>query len=170
MGSSSGHCEKFPKVRWHFLDEDDWEEEDEPPAALGVVVLEDAGDPPLAVNCAGRHAAVLRLLHQPTTIDHQNTFWHISSSNKILRKNFIFTLCPLSLAHSGHLQHTAPQPAPASGEERQIACLFKSLFKCKLSHWGVVFVHLTLRISVYNAIVQGRHHHDCLTSGQYVLF
>ena len=61
----------IPRVRWHFLDEDDWEEEDEPPAALGVVVLEDAGDPPLAVHGAGRHAAVLRLLthQQPLAID-----------------------------------------------------------------------------------------------------
>ena len=61
----------IPRVRWHFLDEDDWEEEDEPPAALRVVVLEDAGDPPLAVHGAGRHAAVLRLLthQQPLAID-----------------------------------------------------------------------------------------------------
>ena len=157
MGSSSGHCEKFPKVRWHFLDEDDWEEEDESPAALGVVVLEDAGDPPLAVNCAGRHAAVLRLLHQPTTIDHQNTFWHIRRLHLQIKSCVKTSFSPSALCH-WHIQvtYSTPQPAPASGEERQIACLFKSLFKCKLSLWGVVFVHLTLRISVYNAIVEGR--------------
>ena len=52
----------IPRVRWHFLDEDDWEEEDEPPAALRVVVLEDAGYPLFPVHSAVGHHTVLCVL------------------------------------------------------------------------------------------------------------
>ena len=44
------------------LDHDDGQEEDDPPASLRVVVLEDAGDPLLPVHCAVGHHAVLSVL------------------------------------------------------------------------------------------------------------
>ena len=116
----------FPRVHWQLLDEDDWEEEDEPPAALRVVVLEDAGDPPLAVHGAGRHAAVLRLLthQQPLAIDPlaiQKTFWHRRRLHLHLKSRVKTSFCPLSLAHSGHLQHTAASTSLGRGEAN---CLF----------------------------------------------
>ena len=123
MGSSSGHCEKFPKVRWHFLDEDDWEEEDEPPAALGVVVLEDAGDPPLAVNCAGRHAAVLRLLHQPTTIDHQNTFWHIRRLHLQIKSCVKTSFSPSVIGTFRSLTAHSSQHQPRARRGKLLVCL-----------------------------------------------
>ena len=152
MGSSSGHCEKFPKVRWHFLDEDDWEEEDEPPAALGVVVLEDAGDPPLAVNCAGRHAAVLRLLHQPTTIDHQNTFWHIRRLHLQIKSCVKTSFSPSALCH-WHIQVTYSTPHRSQHQPRarrgkllvylnlylNANCLIGGLYLC-IWLWELVFI------------------------------
>ena len=44
------------------LDHDDGQDEYDPPASLWVVVLEDAGDPPLPVHGAVGHNAVLSLL------------------------------------------------------------------------------------------------------------
>ena len=46
------------------LDHDDGQEEDDPPASLRVVVLEDAGDPLLPVHSTVGQHAVLCLLVQ----------------------------------------------------------------------------------------------------------
>ena len=52
------------------LDHDDGQEEDDPPASLRVVVLEDAGDPLLPVHrTVGQHAVLCLLVQFIIDID-----------------------------------------------------------------------------------------------------
>ena len=143
----------IPRVRWHFLDEDDWEEEDEPPAALRVVVLEDAGDPPLAVHGAGRHAAVLRLLthQQPLAIDPlaiQKTFWHRRRLHLHLKSCAKTSFSPPVIGTFRSLTAHRSQHQPRARRGKLLVylnlylnanCLFGGLYLC-IWLWELVFI------------------------------
>ena len=51
------------------LDQEDDQEQHEAPASFGVVVLEDAGDPPLPVHAGVGHHAVLGVLDRASSCD-----------------------------------------------------------------------------------------------------